>query len=123
MTERQKRFVEELILLKGRNQTQAAINAGYSPKTAYSIASENMRKPEIRKYLEQRKKEIAEQLREELLYDAIEARDVMEKILKSPYSNDKDKLTAARDFLDRAGFSPVQRQEVTLMDSAWFKDG
>ena len=30
---------------------------------------------------------------------------------------------AARDFLDRAGFGPIQRQEVTLTESKWFKDG
>lgn len=123
MTERQKRFVDEYILLKGRNQTQAAINAGYSKKTAYSIASENMKKPEIQAYLAQRKKELEEELRQSLFFDAIEARDVMEKILSAPGASDKDKLTAARDFLDRAGFGPIQRQEVTLMDSAWFKDG
>lgn len=29
------------------NATQAAINAGYSPKTAYSIGQENLKKPEI----------------------------------------------------------------------------
>lgn len=29
------------------NATQAAIRAGYSPKTAYSIGNENLKKPEI----------------------------------------------------------------------------
>lgn len=47
----------------------------------------------------------------------------MEEILRKPYAQDKDKLTAARDFLDRAGFGPIQRQEVTLTESKWFKDG
>lgn len=123
MTERQKRFVDEYILLKGRNQTQAAINAGYSPKTAYSIASENMKKPEIQDYLDQRKKELEEELRQSLFFDAVQARDVMARILEDPQATDRDKLTAARDFLDRAGFGPVQRQEITLAESAWFKDG
>ena len=49
MTERQRRFVDEYLILKGRNGTQAAINAGYSPKTAYSIACENLKKPEIQR--------------------------------------------------------------------------
>ena len=31
--------------------TQAAIRAGYSPKTAYSIGFENLRKPEIKKLI------------------------------------------------------------------------
>lgn len=122
MTERQKRFVDEYLILKGRNATQAAINAGYSKKTAYSIASENLKKPEIQEYLSKRKKELEEELRQALFFDALEAREVMEEILKKPEALDKDKLTAARDFLDRAGFGPVQRQEVTISESKWFKD-
>ena len=64
-----------------------------------------------------------EELRQALFFDALEAREVMEDILRKPYAQDKDKLTAARDFLDRAGFGPIQRQEVTLTESKWFKDG
>lgn len=122
MTERQRRFVDEYLILKGRNGTQAAINAGYSKKTAYSIACENLKKHEIQEYLAKRKKELEEELRQALFFDALEAREVMEEILKKPEAQDKDKLTAARDFLDRAGFGPVQRQEVTLTESKWFKD-
>lgn len=50
MTKKQKRFVEEYLI--DLNITQAAIRAGYSPKTAYSIGSENLKKPEIRAYIE-----------------------------------------------------------------------
>lgn len=123
MTERQKRFVEELIILKGRNQTQAAINAGYSEKTAYSIASENMRKPEIQEYLSKRKKELEEELRQALFFDALEAKEIMEGIMKNPYAMNKDKLIAARDFLDRAGFGSTQKHEVEVTESKWFKGG
>ncbi len=42
---KQRAFVFEY--LKDRNATQAAIRAGYSEKTAYSIANENLNKPEI----------------------------------------------------------------------------
>lgn len=45
LTEKQKRFVAEYLI--DLNATQAAIRAGYSPKTAYSQGSENLRKPEI----------------------------------------------------------------------------
>jgi phage terminase small subunit len=45
LTGRQKAFVLEYA--KDFNGTQAAIRAGYSQKTAYSIAYENLRKPEI----------------------------------------------------------------------------
>ncbi len=50
MNERQRKFVREYI--KTNNATQAAITAGYSKKTAYSIGNENLKKPEIKKELE-----------------------------------------------------------------------
>ena len=46
MTKKQKRFVEEYLI--DLNATQAAIRAGYSPDTAYSIGNENLKKPEIK---------------------------------------------------------------------------
>lgn len=46
MTEKQKRFCEEYMI--DLNATQAAIRAGYSPKSASTIGSENMRKPQVR---------------------------------------------------------------------------
>lgn len=45
LTPKQTAFVEEY--LKDLNATQAAIRAGYSEKTAYSIGQENLKKPEI----------------------------------------------------------------------------
>lgn len=42
---KQQRFVEEYLI--DLNATQAAIRAGYSPKTATQIASENLSKPNI----------------------------------------------------------------------------
>lgn len=46
LTAKQQRFVEEYLI--DLNATQAAIRAGYSPATAYSIGSELLNKPEIR---------------------------------------------------------------------------
>ena len=50
LTKKQKIFVDES--LKDLNATQAAIRAGYSPDTAGSIGSENLKKPEIRARIE-----------------------------------------------------------------------
>lgn len=61
---RQKAFVDHYIKSgfegSSRNATQAAIAAGYSKKTAYSIGSENLRKPEIDLEIKKREKELAE---------------------------------------------------------------
>lgn len=45
LTGKQRRFVEEYLV--DLNATQAAIRAGYSPRTAYAVAHENLRKPQI----------------------------------------------------------------------------
>ena len=45
LNDRQEKFCNEYII--DYNKTQAAIRAGYSKKTAYSIGSENLKKPEI----------------------------------------------------------------------------
>jgi len=49
LTPKQQRFVEEYLC--DLNATQAAIRAGYSKKTAYSIGEENLNKPEVFAYL------------------------------------------------------------------------
>lgn len=46
MTAKQQRFVEEYLV--DLNATKAAIRAGYSPQSAYSIGQENMKKPVIK---------------------------------------------------------------------------
>ncbi|RGI65346.1 terminase small subunit [Ruminococcus sp. TM10-9AT] len=50
LTKKQKIFVDEYLI--DLNATQAAIRAGYSPDTAGSIGSENLKKPEIRARIE-----------------------------------------------------------------------
>lgn len=50
LTVKQKKFVKAVA--SGKSATQAAIKAGYSKKTAYSIANENLKKPEIKQALE-----------------------------------------------------------------------
>jgi phage terminase small subunit len=57
MTDRQARFVEEYCV--DFNATRAAIRAGYSERTAYSIGHENLRKPEIRGAVDARLAELS----------------------------------------------------------------
>lgn len=64
LTPKQKRFADEYI--KTGNATQSAIEAGYSKKTARSVGSENLTKPDISEYIAKRlekidKEKIAEQ--------------------------------------------------------------
>ena len=52
LTAKQQRFCDEYLV--DLNATQAAIRAGYSKRTAYSIGVENLKKPEIKKYIDER---------------------------------------------------------------------
>lgn len=56
LTLKQKRFADEYII--SGNATDAAKKAGYSEKTAFTIATENLKKPYIKQYIDQRIKEI-----------------------------------------------------------------
>ena len=52
MTAKQQRFCDEYLI--DLNATQAAIRAGYSEKNARNIASENLAKPNIKAYIDER---------------------------------------------------------------------
>lgn len=59
LTPKRIRFVDEYLV--DLNATQAAIRAGYSPKTAYSIGFEILKKPEIQDEIAKRRGELQEE--------------------------------------------------------------
>lgn len=61
---KQSRFVAEYLI--SGNATQAAIHAGYSPKTAYKIGAENLKKPQIASILAEKQTVIAQRQDERL---------------------------------------------------------
>jgi hypothetical protein len=92
LTEKQERFC--LNYVESNNATQAAENAGYSLKTAYSIGSENLKKPEIASRIN----EIREKNRQDMLERTIakkeEAAQIVTEILRARFSDfDIDNLT------------------------------
>ena len=59
LTEMQRRFCEYLIMNEGRTtRTEAAIHAGYSPKSARQEAAGLMQIPKILRYLQHRSNEV-----------------------------------------------------------------
>ena len=59
LTEMQRRFCEYLIMNEGRTtRTEAAIHAGYSPKSARQEAYRLMQNPKIQSYLAKRSAEV-----------------------------------------------------------------
>jgi len=61
LTPKQQRFVEEYLV--DLNATQAAIRAGYSPKTAYSQGERLLRHVDVAAAVEARKAELAKRTR------------------------------------------------------------
>ena len=60
LTPKQQRFCDEYLI--DLNGTKAAIRSGYSQKTAGQIAEENLKKPEIVEYLNEKRQALQEKL-------------------------------------------------------------
>ena len=76
LNEKQKQFCNEYLI--DLNATQAAIRAGYSQKTARSIANENLTKPDIQKYIQELQEGIKKRNRisqDEIIQDLIEVKN------------------------------------------------
>lgn len=113
LTPKQKLFADEYI--KSGNAKDSAIKAGYSPKTAYSIGNENLKKPELKSYIDAKLAEIESHKiadAKEILeyFTAVlrgETREVVvvatpagaEEVERAP--DEKTKLAAARELLKR----------------------
>lgn len=96
MTAKQQRFCDEyLIDLDG---TKAAIRAGYSPKTARSIASENLTKPNIREYIAER---MAEK-EKELIADQDEVLKYLTSVLRGQSQSEVVVIVSSGDFTTEA---------------------
>lgn len=114
LTPKQKRFADELIENPAASATSAAIKAGYSEKTAYSIASENLRKPEIMLYLNNHATAA-----EAVLVDALQAEKDIYRFnsdIKAyeKVGTEKDhaiRIKAADSILDRVHGKAVQKSE------------
>lgn len=113
LTEQNKKFVMEYIKRHCRGQGEAAIAAGYSQKTAAQQACMLLKKSEIIEYLNAQKDLIMSDVRQQFLFEAKEALEVMHHIMMNQDADEKARLIAARDFLDRAGFKPVDKAEVS----------
>lgn len=110
LTKRQMEFVKHYAL--SLNATEAAKKAGYSEKTAYSIGSENLKKPEIQKAI----KEELDAVHDLQKKAFIRASDQAIKALIDVVKNGKglSKVQAANSILDRAGHKPVERVQADV---------
>lgn len=76
LTDKQKRFCDEYLI--DCNATQAAIRAGYSPKTAVDIGHENLNKPKLQRYINER----MEQIQSNKIADATEVLEYLTSVMR-----------------------------------------
>ncbi|MCH9267534.1 terminase small subunit [Pediococcus acidilactici] len=113
LTTKQKKFADNYI--KTGNATQSAIDAGYSKKTAKSVGSENLTKPDIKAYIAEKMREIESdrimgaQEALEFLTNVVRGKELETKVVTTQYdvstvkvpADVKTKISAAKEILKR----------------------
>ena len=126
LTAKQRKFADEYI--KSGNAKQAAIKAGYSPKTAKVIGNENLTKPYLKAYIDERLEELsnskiatAEEILE-YLTSVVRGEQVEDVVTNKGIFHDvpvgaKDRLTAAKEILKRYPYDPISKVQLKKIEA------
>ena len=109
LNERQRRFVDEYVL--DGNAMQAAIRAGYSEAYAKSQSYKLLEHVGIMAEIDKAQAKRERQLRQRFAADAHIARKIMFQLMNDDDVPEQVRLSAAKDFLDRSGYKPVDKVE------------
>ena len=121
LTVKQQKFCDEYI--RSGNATEAALKAGYRSRTAYSIGNENLKKPELKKYIEEKIKEIEsaklataketlEYLTSVMRGEQTETVVTAKGIYRNVEVSAKDRITAAKELLKRYPVDPLAKAQL-----------
>jgi len=105
-TKKQIDFIEHY-LSNGYNGTKAALSAGYSEKTAYSIANELLKKPEIQALIKEKQNEIAK--RNNITKDGLIR--ILINIANDEQAKNSDKIKSIEVMLKALGFNEPDKIE------------
>lgn len=97
MNDRQKRFCE--FYAEDPDGQAAAIKAGYSPKSAKSIASENLTKPDLLRYI----RKLQEQAAAPRIAGISETKAALSDMMRDPQQKPADRIRAAELLLKSSG--------------------
>lgn len=101
LTEKQRKFLDAMFGDAKGNASEAKKMAGYSPATTTAEVMESL------------EDEIVERTKKLIASIGPKAAFAINDILDNPTAlGNKDKLAAAKDFLDRAGFKPQEKVEI-----------
>ena len=107
LTEKQKRFADYYI--ETGNITEAAVKAGYSKKTARVIGQENLLKPAIKGYIDEK----LETMQDER---TASAKDVLEFLTKSMRGEIKEEVVVVEGTGDGTSEARMVKKQIGLRD-------
>lgn len=121
MTDKQKRFCDEYLI--DCNATQAAIRAGYSPKTAKQTGCENLAKPDLKAYIDER----LEEMHNEKTADAQEVLEYLTAVMRGEHKEQVLKLVGEGvqtiSDIDVGAKDRIKAAELIGKRYGMFKDG
>lgn len=113
LTPKRKAFVEAYT----GNATEAALSAGYSPKTAHAIGHELLKKPEIQEALQKR----MDKKINSIIADREERQAFWTEVMRDEFKDMKDRLKASEllarsegDFLERIETQTIDCPVITV---------
>ena len=118
LTPKQKAFADEYLICG--NATEAARKAGYNPKSARQIATENLSKPSISAYIAKRQK----QIEDSRIADIKEVMEFYSAVLRGEVKDQfdmdaslSDRLAAGRELMKRYEKADEQEARVRLLNA------
>ena len=126
LTVKQQKFCDEYI--RSGNATEAALKAGYRSRTAYSIGNENLKKPELKKYINEKIKELEsaklataqetlEYLTSVMRGEQTETVVTAKGLYKNVEVSAKDRITAAKELLKRYPVDPLSKMQLRKINA------
>ena len=126
LTVKQQKFCDEYI--RSGNATEAALKAGYRSQTAYSIGNENLKKPELKKYIEEKIKEIEsaklataqetlEYLTSVMRGEQTETVVTAKGLYRNVEVSAKDRISAAKELLKRYPIDPLTKVQLRKINA------
>lgn len=120
LNERQLKFAERYVET-GKKQ-QSAIDAGYAPAGAHVTASELLKNPKVQEAITNLREERREYMMSRFAEEAKNAFTVMLSIMNDTDISPQTRYNAAKDVMDRAGYKPTEKQELTAKQEVEITD-
>lgn len=94
------------------NAADAAIRAGYSPDSAYSIGCENLRKPQIQSRITELLDERRAEQQRRFINAADRAIQTLEEVMADSTATPSARVSAATAILDRGGHAVITKSRI-----------